>query len=311
MMNDIVIYGGGKTGRSCLDFLKWRGMGERVYAFCDRDYASIKEIDGKKVISPEDIKNLHIPIVVAIKNVQFRNEVLEEIKSLGVQEVYEVGEIYKALREEQTVYYREWCGYHHAKNNDAYFDGAEDEESLRVFWQEDSPFFKKFQKLDLSNVIELACGRGRHVQKYISNADKITLVDICEENIEICEERYKDYSHIVFYKNNGYNLEKLEDSKYSALFTYDSMVHFEMMDVYEYLKDIYRVLQDGGKALLHHSNYADDYTVNFAKEYHGRCFMSKNIFAYLAYRIGFKILNQEIIDWYGEKQLDCITLLEK
>lgn len=39
--------------------------------------------------------------------------------------------------------------------------------------------------------------------------------------------------------------------------------------------------------------------------------MSKNIFAYLAYRIGFKILNQEIIDWYGEKQLDCITLLEK
>lgn len=56
---------------------------------------------------------------------------------------------------------------------------------------------------------------------------------------------------------------------------------------------------------------ADDYTVSFAKEYHGRCFMSKNIFAYLAYRIGFKILNQEIIDWYGEKQLDCITLLEK
>lgn len=62
---------------------------------------------------------------------------------------------------------------------------------------------------------------------------------------------------------------------------------------------------------LPHSNYADDYTVNFAKEYHGRCFMSKNIFAYLAYRIGFKILNQEIVDWYGEKQLDCITLLEK
>ena len=27
------------------------------------------------------------------------------------------------------------------------------------------------------------------------------------------------------------------------MFTYDSMVHFEMMDIYEYLKDIYRVLK--------------------------------------------------------------------
>ena len=89
------------------------------------------------------------------------------------------------------------------------------------------------------------------------------------------------------------------------------MVHFEMLDVYEYLKDIYRVLMEGGRALLHHSNYSADYKTDFSKTPHARCFMSKDIFAYLANRVGFKILEQRTIDWYGAKDLDCITLLEK
>lgn len=43
--------------------------------------------------------------------------------------------------------------------------------------------------------------------------------------------------------------------------------------------------------------------------------MSKNIFAYLAYKCGFEILEQKVIDWgTGErlvKELDCITLVRK
>lgn len=39
--------------------------------------------------------------------------------------------------------------------------------------------------------------------------------------------------------------------------------------------------------------------------------MSKNLFAYMAYRCGFKVIRQEVIDWGENKNLDCITLLEK
>lgn len=115
----------------------------------------------------------------------------------------------------------------------------------------------------------------------------------------------------MYYHNNGFNLEKLQDNSYTALFTYDSMVHFEMMDVKEYLQDIYRVLRRGGKALFHHSNYSADYKADFAHAPHARCFMNKDLFAYLANRVGFKILSQEVIDWYGISNLDCITLVEK
>lgn len=38
--------------------------------------------------------------------------------------------------------------------------------------------------------------------------------------------------------------------------------------------------------------------------------MSKECFAYLAYRAGFMVLEQKTVDW-SEPELDCITLLEK
>ena len=44
-------------------------------------------------------------------------------------------------------------------------------------------FYQYFRELDLRNVIELACGRGRHVPHYMKQAKAITLVDILEENI--------------------------------------------------------------------------------------------------------------------------------
>jgi len=50
--------------------------------------------------------------------------------------------------------------------------------------------------------------------------------------------------------------------------------------------------------------------IQFANAPHGRSFMSKDIFAYLAYRCGFKVLEQKEIDW-EIKNLDCITLLQK
>lgn len=94
------------------------------------------------------------------------------------------------------------------------------------------------------------------------------------------------------------------------MFCYDAMVHFEMMDIYEYLKDIYRVLVPGGMVLIHHSNYTADYKASFANTPHGRSFMSKDIFAYLAYRGGFEIISQQVINW-GVKDLDCISLIHK
>ena len=42
-------------------------------------------------------------------------------------------------------------------------------------------FYKMFCKLNFTNVIELACGRGRHVTRYKEKANMITLVDVLQK----------------------------------------------------------------------------------------------------------------------------------
>ena len=90
------------------------------------------------------------------------------------------------------------------------------------------------------------------------------------------------------------------------------MVHFELIDIYNYLRESYRVLKPGSYALFHHSNDSSNYKNWFgdATNNHGRSFMDKNIFAYLAYRCGFEVIAQDIISWLQE-DLDCLTLLYK
>ena len=309
-MESFVIYGAGNKGKWCLDLLRWRKLDGRVFAFCDRRYAELGNIEGKRVLSYEEAKKVNMPFLIAIADQDTADEILQMVQSDG-QRGYAYDDFHKILKEDQAVFLREWCAYHHAKHNEKWFLDAESESEVAIFWDKDSVFSQLFRKLDLTNVIELACGHGRHVPYYTDMAGMVTLVDILEESMIICRERFKDIHNIKYYKNNGYNLEELPANCYTALFTYDSMVHFEMMDVYEYLKDIYRVLIDGGRVLCHHSNYSDDYKADFAHAPHARCFMNKKIFAYLAHRAGFKILEQRVIDWHGTKNLDCITLIEK
>lgn len=103
----------------------------------------------------------------------------------------------------------------------------------------------------------------------------------------------------------------MPEDTYTAMFTYDAMVHFELMDIAMYLQETKRVLTKGGMALFHHSNNHSDYKATFSNAPHGRNFMSKDVFAHLAHRAGLKVVQQEVVDWAGVKNLDCLTLVRK
>lgn len=305
-----IIYGAGNRGKWIYELLKWRGLEDRIVCFSDQKYETIDKCCEKDVISLSEAIQKNRKFLISIEDRQIVDKVRMEIEQLG-GEAFSFDELYKVLEEEQHVFYREWCAFYHAKQNDEWFKIAEDEEVVEVFWGADSSFVELFEKLNLKHTIEIACGWGRHVPYYVDKTEGTTLVDIVDENISLCKERFKDKDNIIYYKNNGFNLEKLSSEAYTCVFSYDSFVHFELFDVYEYLKDMYRVLIPGGRALIHHSNYNKDYKADFTSESHARCFMDKQVFAYMANRVGFRIVEQRVIDWYGEKDLDCITLLEK
>lgn len=305
-----VIYGLGTCGKNYYHFLKKRDMAKFVAGFCDKRYQELGGYDGKRCYSYDEARRLDIPFLVSPYDRGVCEEIEEQLRKDGCR-YYEMNNLADYLGEDQVDFNRDYIAFYHIENMDGYFNTVENPLHMAVFWNEGEVCSQMFHKLDLTNVIELACGRGRHVGKYLDKAGSVTLVDILDKNIRICRERFQIYDKVHYYCNNGFNLEQLPSEQYTALFSYDAVVHFEMMDIYEYLKDIYRVLVKGGKVLIHHSNYDKDYTASFINSPHGRSYMNAGIFAYLANRCGFHILEQKVIDWAEVQELDCVSLLEK
>ena len=308
-MEKIILFGAGEIGRSIYEFLQHRGEDNIVECFCDNNVNLYgKRIGNAVVRSYEECKNIGNKFVIT--STKYAAEIKALLNNDYKEYFDDISEWAFAKGSDGVEWNRDYCAWYHIDSMDNYFDLAESESAMNIFWNKNLTIYKMFSRLDLDNVIELAVGHGRHVKMYEQKANHIVLVDILQKNIDFCRERFKDNPKIDYYCNNGYNLSELNDNEYSALFTYDAMVHFEMMDIFEYLKDIYRVLRKDGMALFHHSNNTSDYKNSFFTATQGRSYMSKDIFAYLAYRAGFEIVEQQIIDW-DDKGLDCVSLVRK
>ncbi len=316
-MKKIILCGMGNRCKDIYPFIKYMTNKVQNITVCGGVdiNCSIKDLDGLPVWSPEILdkddedETIYFITVESPEIIKFYKEKLNGKNYVIYKNKQSLARV---LDLDVTEINREFCAYDHIKGMDEYFVMAEEQCAIEVFWSEKSLFKQLFDKLEDDNIIELACGRGRHVSHYIEHAGHVTLVDILQKNIEICKDRFKDYNKISYYKNTGFNLCDLPSGNYSALFCYDAMVHFELLDISDYLKDIYRVLRGGGKALLHHSNCDAFYDVSYGNSVHGRTFMNYKIFAYLALQAGFQVLKQEIINWGGNAvQIDCISLIEK
>lgn len=173
-------------------------------------------------------------------------------------------------------------------------------------------FLRRFKELNPESIVELACGHGRHVPHYMDTAGDITLVDVNQENLDFCRQRFAGNEKIHFYLTPGNNFQDLPNASYSAIFSYDSMIHFNLFDVASYINDAWRILKPGGKILFHHSNYYDAPVENFYFQnpnWHNFC--SDRIFAHLATAAGFKVLSQDLLDASGGKNLGCLSLCQK
>lgn len=309
-MEKIILFGAGKNGKSIYEFLQQRGEGNLVTCFCDNNEELWgQKIGGAEVRSYDECRNRTEIFVIA--SIKYAKEIESLLQKDDISYYADINEWAMSQQQiDRVEWNRDYCAWYHIDAMDSYFDRAESDDALGFFWKEESVIYKMFCQLDLDRVIELAVGRGRHVPMYEAKANHIVLVDILQKNIEFCRERFKENNKIDYYCNNGYNLNELPSNEYSALFTYDAMVHFEMMDIFEYLKDIYRVLRKGGMALFHHSNNTSSYENSFSTAVGGRNYMSKDLFAYLSYRAGFEVIEQNVFDW-NAKDLDCISLVRK
>jgi ubiquinone/menaquinone biosynthesis C-methylase UbiE len=191
----------------------------------------------------------------------------------------------------------------------AYYDNAE--KQIELFWGEKTIFRKLFSRLELDTVIELACGHGRHSELIAASCSKLILMDVIKENVEFCRGRLGRFENVDYYLNNGYDFSPVQDASVSAIFCYDAMVHFSQDIVESYIADAARVLQSGGMALFHHSNYAGPAKKHYGLHPHARNCMTMAHFAEHSKAVGLEVVESTVIPWGGVADLDGITLLRK
>lgn len=197
--------------------------------------------------------------------------------------------------------------------NTPYYDAAEP--VARRQWDQLILPFLGEDVDDMSHVLELAVGHGRMTQFLLEQADHVTGVDILQENIDFCADRFRNMPNLTLLKNDGVRLAGVEDATISHVFCFDSMIHFDSDVVRHYLAEFHRVMRPGATAFLHHSNLTRRPGGDFQRNAHARNFMSVELFSHYAQKEGLTVVRQKVIDWgQGEKRVanhDGLTLLRK
>lgn len=180
-------------------------------------------------------------------------------------------------------------------------------------------------------ILEIACGYGRWTQYLKDLCKNLVAIDLSEECIQACKQRFSESSHIEYHVNDGISLDIIPDSTVDFVFSFDSLVHANESVMKAYLRQLQRILKHDGAAFIHHSNlgeYYDRYVRIrsiprleglltrlgiLEKTLHWRDFSvdAKKVEA-LAEESGLRCISQEIIPW-GTKEMfiDCMSTIVK
>ena len=197
-----------------------------------------------------------------------------------------------------------------------YFKRFEAPEFLEIFWSSESRFRRTMEKyLDLTDTLEIASGTGRHSAQILNRCQTLTLLDTSSAAIAIARERFREHPHVKAVHSIDGKTIPLAPSSYSAVFSFDAMVHFEPITIASYLDEIARVLSPKGKVLLHHSNYSANPEANFKRNPHWRNFMTTDLMKHLASRAGLDIIEYQTFHWgprrrFFQPKIDALTVLQ-
>jgi SAM-dependent methyltransferase len=190
-----------------------------------------------------------------------------------------------------------------------YFEKVEDQ--IDVFWLPGRAIRDQFDLMDLTCVVEIACSMGRHTAQVARLGGTIWATDTSIDALVEVRRRFSDVPNVRPLLVSGDSaLSDIPSGSVTAAFSYDSMVHFEMLTVAGYLAELSRVLKPGGKALLHHSNHDANPEGRFSENPGWRNYMTADLMRHLASRNHLRVVSQTVLDW-SIPQLDMLTLLER
>lgn len=189
------------------------------------------------------------------------------------------------------------------------------------------PRIQRFVPTD--SILEIACGYGRWTQFLHKLCQHLVVIDISEECIQTCKQRFSQFTHVEYHVNDGKSLAMIPDHTMDFVFSFDSLVHADVSVLEAYISQLPRILKHDGAAFFHHSNLGE-YARRMAlmnripglkrlmvklgvrdKHHHWRDpGVSAKVVKQLAEMHGLTCRAQEIVHWGTKRaKIDCFTTM--
>lgn len=136
-------------------------------------------------------------------------------------------------------------------------DGSTDEETLisnGVWTAEQMQSALDINKDDV--VLEMGCGVARIGKLLAPHCKKWIGVDIADNMIEVAKERLKEFDNVEFYALARNDLSCIPDNSVDKAYSVAVFCHLDKEDLYNYLKEMYRILKPGGTMYVETWNLA-------------------------------------------------------
>ena len=117
------------------------------------------------------------------------------------------------------------------------------------------------------HVLEIGVGGGRTAALLRKRAAHVTCADISATMLAVARERLGD-DGMTYVKLDGRSLDGVPDHSFDVVFCFDTLVHVEPRDIFNYLVRIPAVLRGRRIVLLHHGNMLTERGwARFVREY--------------------------------------------
>jgi len=141
--------------------------------------------------------------------------------------------------------YEKWQSWDWSKLGEEWTPSAEWKESVI------RDVLEKYLAPD-GTILEIGPGGGRWAEPLQRIAAKLIVVDLSDKCIEVCKSRFAHCANIEYFVTRGSELHFIESSTIDAIWSFDVFVHLSLQDTESYLSEIERVLQPGGRGVIHH-----------------------------------------------------------
>lgn len=111
--------------------------------------------------------------------------------------------------------------------------------------------------LPAGRILEIACGFGRWTEFLKDACNELIALDLSEECINSCKERFSEVNNISYILNDGSSLNMIEDNSIDFIFSFDSLVHADEKILESYIAQFQRILTKNGVVFIHHSNLGE------------------------------------------------------